>query len=208
MKISVKNGKADKIHIYIDDEYRMTVDGTFWYSEKWHNLKEIDEEELAALENAVNSRRAFLSGMNLLSRRAHGKKELINKLALKHSREAAESAVQKLEELGLIDDEKFAEALADELLRRKKYAPRRIETELIMKGIDRQIAKDAVNSLDKDDFNRIILLLNSKYKNYLSDEKGIRRAQNGLFRMGYSYSDIRKALKEVTERTDEEDYYE
>ncbi len=208
MKIGVKNGKADKIHIYIDDEYRMTVDGTFWYSEKWHNLEDIDEEELAALENAVNSRRAFLNGMNLLSRRAHGKKELINKLAQKHSREASEDAVQKLEELGLIDDEKFAEALADELLRRKKYAPRRIEAELIMKGIDRQIAEDTVNSLDKDDFNRIILLLNSKYKNYLSDEKGLRRAQNGLFRMGYSYSDIRKALKEVTERTDEEDYYE
>ncbi len=208
MKISVKNGKADKVHIYIDDEYRMTVDGTFWYSEKWHNLKDIDEEELAALENAVNSRRAFLNGMNLLSRRAHGKKELINKLAQKHSREAAEDAVQKLEELGLIDDEKFAEALADELLRRKKYAPRRIKAELIMKGIDRQIAEDAVISLDKDDFNRIILLLNSKYKNYLSDEKGLRRTQNGLFRMGYSYSDIRKALKEVTERTDEEDYYE
>ncbi len=208
MKINVKNGKAGKVHIYIDGEYRMTVDGTFWYSEKWHSMEEIDAEELAALENAVNSRRAFLSGMNLLSRRAHGKKELINKLASRHPREAAENAVQKLEELGLIDDEKFAEELADELLRRKKFAPKRIEAELVMKGIDRQIARDAVNSLDKDDFNRIILLLNSKYKNYLSDEKGIRRAQNGLLRMGYGCSDIKKAVKEVTRRADVEDYYE
>ena len=208
MKISVKSGNADKIHIYIDDEYRMTVDSTFWFSEKWHNLKQIDNQELASLESAVSSRRAFLSGMNLLSRRAHSRKELLTKLSLKFPKEAAVNAVEKLEELELIDDEKFAQLYAEELFERKKYGPKRIETELYLKGIDREIADEAVKSLDKDDFNRIILLLNSKFRNYLSDEKGIRRATNGLIRMGYGYSDIRKALAQVTSNINEDCDYE
>ena len=187
MELSVKTGRAQKIHIYIDGEYKMTVDSNFWYSEKWHNFNSIDEEELAELESSVNSRRAFLNGMSLLSRRAHSKKEIITKL------------LQKYEELRLIDDKAFAELYAQELYERKKYSPKRIEQELKQKGITSEIASETVKSLDKDDFNRIILLLNSKYRNKLSDEKNIKRTINGLMRMGYSYSDIKKALNEVAD---------
>ena len=54
MKLTYKPGKLHKIHIYVDDEYRLTVDDEYWFSEKWHNLKEIDDGELAALEEAVS----------------------------------------------------------------------------------------------------------------------------------------------------------
>lgn len=198
MKISIKNGKSDKIHIYIDDEYRMTVDSNFWFSEKWHKLKEINDEELTALSFAVDSRRAFLSGMNMLSRRAHGKKELIRKLSVKFSKDAAQAAVVRMEELQLIDDEKFAQLLCDELYEKKKYSPQRIKSELIAKGIDRETASNAVEKLDKNDIIRIILLLQTKYRNYLLDEKSKTRAINGLMRMGYGYYDIKKALSEIS----------
>ena len=207
MKLTVKPGKADKVHIYIDGEYRMACDGNFWYSEKWHKLNEIDDEELTELECAVSSRRAFLSGMNLLGRRAHSKKELIIKLTEKFDRQAAENAVAKLEELMLIDDVKFAEDYAEELYRRKHFAPRRIETELRGKGIDSETAREAVKKLDNDDFNRIILLLNSKYKTKLATEKGVKQTVSGLMRMGYGYGDIKKALDEVGSVSEgEEDY--
>lgn len=206
MKLSIKSGKAEKIHIYIDGEYRMTCDGNFWFSEKWHKLKEINDEELTELEGAVNSRRAFLSGMNLLGRRAHSKKELLIKLGQKFDRNAAENAVKKLEELMLIDDEKFAAQYAGELFERKHYAPKRIENELRLKGIDSETARNAVQSLDKDNNNRIIVLLNSKFKSKLSTEKGVRQAINGLMRMGYSYSDIKNALEEIDCDTEGEDF--
>ena len=58
MKLSVKQGKSNKIHIYVDEEYRATVDSDFWYSEKYRNYKEINEEELTELLNTVSFRRA------------------------------------------------------------------------------------------------------------------------------------------------------
>lgn len=206
MKLSVKPGKADKIHIYIDGEYRLTCDSNFWYSEKWHKISEINDEELALLESSVNSRRAFLKGSRLIDRRAHSKSEIITKLSKDFPKEAAQSAADRLEELKLIDDEQFARIYAEELSERKKYAPKRILLELRKKGIDSEIAKNAVNSLDKEDFNRIILLLNSKYQNKLSDEKSINRTKNALLRMGYSYTDIRKALEQVLEEDFGDDY--
>ena len=208
MKLSVKPSKAEKIHIYIDDEYRFTCDSNYWYSEKWHKLKEIDEQELIELENSVNSRRAFLKGVSLLNRRAHSKKELMLKLSQSFPSQAAKQAVERLEELLLIDDEKFAYNYAEELFRRKKLAPKRIEMELKAKGIDSETTRKAANSLDKDDFNRIILLLNSKYANKLSDEKAVNRTVNALIRMGYDYYDIKKAISCVKNNSDCEEYYE
>lgn len=200
MKLSVKAGKGNKVHIYIDDEYRYTVDGDYWYSEKWHKLKELDENELAALESAVSFRRAFNTGMNLLSYRSHGKKELVNKLvSKKHDRVAAEKAVERLEELKLINDADFAQMYAKHLSDKKGYSERRIMQELLLKGIDRQTAENAVLTLDKNACERIIELLKKKYYRYLDDEKGRKRVYNALLRLGYSYSDINSALRQFEE---------
>jgi regulatory protein len=200
MKLSVKNGNRGKVHIYIDDEYRYTVDGEYWYSEKWHKLKEIDEEELAALESAVSFRRAFNTGMNLLSYRSHGKKELINKLvAKKHDRASAEKAVERLEELKLINDLDYAQMLSRHLYERKGYSEKRIMQELLLKGIDRQTAEAALETLDKNPHSRIIELLEKKYGKYLTDEKGRKKTVNALLRLGYSYSEINSALREFEE---------
>ena len=175
MKLSVKPGKLDKIHIFLDEEYAMTVDNTFWFSSEWYNKTEIDSEELAALQTAVSSRRAF----------------------------NARAAVEKAKALYLLDDEAFAEQLAEELYERKHFAPRRIFSELLRRGVNREIAQNAVESLDKDDKNRIIVLLQGKYSASLQDEKGKRRAVNALLRMGYSYGDIKAALAEVNSETEE-----
>lgn len=205
MKLTVQPGRQNKIHIHIDGEYRLTVDAAFWYSERWHNMTEIDGEELAALEEAVGSRRAFNSALDLLSMRAHGKKELYRKLLRKHSPEAAAYAVEKAEEAGFLNDDDFAEHFAEELYTRKHYGARRIVTELTGRGIAREIAENAVKMLDKDDENRIIKLLQTKYRCAFADEKGRRRAVNGLLRMGYDYSAIRRALEEFQSETEEFD---
>lgn len=206
MKLSWKNGKSGKIHIFIDDEYTLTVDDTFWFSEKWDKVNEINGEELAELTRLVSSRRAFLSGVDMLSRRAHGSVELCRKLSRKYPKECAEAAVEKLTSLGLINDEDFAFMFAEELYMYKKYGVQRVKQELISRGIDRELAAAAAERLDKDDFNRIILLLQTKYKSNLCDEKGIIRTKNALLRLGYSYSDIRSAFAQINQDTEDSDY--
>jgi regulatory protein len=207
MKLIVKEGKANKIHIYVDDEYRATVDSDYWYSEKYRNYKEINEDELTELLDAVSFRRAYNKGLDLLSRRPHGTKELIKKLCEKgHEMEATEMACDRLLELGLLNDEEFARILANELYERKGYGIKRIKQELIFRGLDREIVENAIESLDIDTQTRIILVIKKKYLNKLDDEKGRKRAIDGLMRLGYSYSDIKTALNSISEFCEEENY--
>ena len=207
MKLSIKEGKGNKIHIYVDEEYRATVDSDYWYSEKYRNYKEINEEELTELFDAVSFRRAYNKGLDLLSRRPHGTKELIKKLCEKgHEKESAEKACDRLLELGLLNDEEFARLLASELYERKGYGIKRINQELIFRGIDREIAENAVESLDIDTQTRIILVIKKKYINKINDEKGRKRAIDGLMRLGYSYSDIKSALNSISDFCEEVNY--
>lgn len=207
MKLTVKEGKARKIHIYVDEEYRATVDSDYWYSEKYRKLKDINEEELTELLDAVSFRRAYNKGLDFLSRRPYGTKELIKKLCEKgHEKEASQKACERLLELGLLNDEEYARILSNDLFERKKYSVKRIKQELAYRGIPREIIENTVDGLDNDAENRIILVIKKKYLNKINDEKGRKRAIDGLMRLGFSYSDIKSALRQVSEFTEEEDY--
>lgn len=208
MKLSVKEGKANKIHIYVDDEYRATVDSDYWFSEKYRNYKEINEEELTELIDAVSFRRAYNKGLDFLSRRPFGTKELIKKLCEKgHEKESAQKACERLSELGLLNDTEYARILANDLLERKNYSIKRIKQELAFRGIDREIVENTVDSLDNDPQKSIILLVKKKYINKLNDEKGKKRTIDALMRLGYSYSDIKNALNTISE-FDGDDFYD
>lgn len=201
MKLNFKDGKANKIHIFIDEEYRLTVDRDFIAASPYHENMEIDEEELAELERAVSSRRAFNKAVDLLSRRDYAKGELLLKLRQKGFSEGSEEAVEKLEGYGYIDDRRFAEKYANELVRLKNFGKRRIVQELMKKGISRDIIDEVMNEIEFDS-ESLVSLIERKYARSLGDEKGVRRTVNALVRKGYSYSEIREALSEAMQEAE------
>ncbi len=205
MKISVNVGKQNKIHVICDGEYKFTVDAEYWFSSPYHAINNIDnEEELAAFFEAVGSRSAFIAGLRFLSYRDHSEKEIINKLVQKgHKYEYSVLAVEKLKEYHYIDDERFAENFARGLIERKGMSIRGIKNELFRKGISREIADIVCESLDNDPISVIIDLLNTKFKRYLSDEKGVRKTVAVLQRLGYRWSDINAALRRAEVETEE-----
>ena len=207
MKIKAERGKANKIHILCDGEYTYTVDADFWYSCPYCSVQSIDDEqELAEFNFSVGSRCAFNAGLRLLGYSDHSKKELTRRLVQKgHSKECAEAAADRLEELGYIDDERCAENLARTLSERKGMSAKRVACELIRKGIPREIADNAASGLDFDPILRIIELLNTKYSRSLSDEKGVKRTIASLQRLGYGWSDIKSALRQAELETEDFD---
>ncbi len=197
MKITFTVGKQNKIHISCDGEYRFTVDSDFWYGSPYCRISVIDDEqELTEFYDSVGSRCAFLAGLRILSYSDHSKKETVSKLIMKgHKREHAENAAERLEELGYISDERYAENLADKLVSQKGMSIRGIKNELVRKGISKEIAQNVCESLDFDPILRIIDLLNSKYSRSLSDEKGRKKTVAALMRLGYGWSDINSAFR-------------
>lgn len=198
MKVSLKNGKNNKVHILLDGEYKMTVDNGFYLLATLYDGKEITDEELLSLENEVNVRRAFNKATDLLSRRDHSEKELLFKLRQKGFSNGAEEAVEKLRGYGYVDDRRFAFSYASELKELKHFGKRRIEQELLKKGIERSVISEVISSLEFDE-NELASLIERKHSRNLDTEKGVQKTINALVRAGYGYGEIKAALASLNQ---------
>ena len=204
MKVTYKKGNKDKVHIMIDGEYKFTVDESYFVLlGLWQN-KEIDEEQLEDLSQLVNVRRAYNQAVSFLSRRNHYERELRMKLSQKGYSVGVDEAIEKLKEHGYIDDLLFAKSYINELVRLKGFAKNRIVLELKRKGVSNDIIDEALCEFEFSE-STITDIIRRKYMRYLSDEKGVKRTVNALLRMGYSYSEIKDALKSIAEQ---EEFFE
>ena len=210
MKITAKQGKGTKIHIHIDGEYLLTVDEDFWFSSGYISGDEIDDGDLAAFKEAAGSRLAFNSAMFSLDLRDHSERELRTKLSRKYDENSVNTAMEKLIDLGLVNDRRYAELLVRELYERKKYGRNRVKNELYRRGIDSEIINEVIeeyeNESEQDNIQTIVDIIRKKYYNKLIDEKSRQKVVAALVRLGYSFSDIRQAMSEFSSDEFYEEY--
>ena len=200
MEFSTEQGKNGKINIYTDGEFRFAVSAFTRYSFPFSDGDEITEEQLAEIKAASDRAKAYESALRHLTARAHGEKELYQKLRMKYGPEAARQAVDRCRQAGLTDDASFAADLAEELSSRKGYAPERIKAELIYRGIDKGIAENAAEALDIDRDSGIIKLLEKMKITDDSPDKDKARAVRRLLNAGYKIGEIRRHLSSETEQ--------
>ncbi|MBQ6935432.1 MAG: regulatory protein RecX [Clostridia bacterium] len=196
MIIKSKAGNGNKIHIYIDNEYVLTVYDDYWFHNGFKDGETITEEELASLKEEAGFRLAYEKGLDYLTRRSYSKKELYQKLKLKYGDSSSERAIEKLLYYGYLNDEEYARIYAKHLYETKKYDIKRISMELKLKGIEREIIENVLKTLDNEPITRIIEMLSTKFSNGFKDEKTKNRFIAKLQRMGYSYRDIKSAFSE------------
>ncbi len=191
--------------LYIDGEFAMKLDTEVLLSKRIDVGMDIDDETLKTLIESSDIKRAKDKAMWLISYRDHTKGELIKKVSKDTSFEAAKKAVERLEELGLVNDERFATRYATDLLNLRHMSKNGAKRKLLEKGIDKELAYDVVDNIECDTDSHIKAIIDKKYAKYLFDEKGKRRCVNGLMRLGYSYADIKSVLSQYTD-TDDYDY--
>ncbi len=190
-------GKRHRVYLYLDGEYAASIDEEVFYRAGYAQGDALPEEALAALQEETDNRYAYDRALQILSFRDHSCGELRQKLRLKGMPEAAaQYAVDRLCELELLDDTKYAFSLAEELSLRRNMGAKRILSELLQRGIDRDTANEAVDALESDERETIAQLLETKFQGKFEDEKGRNRTLAALARMGYAYGDIRAALEE------------
>lgn len=130
--------------------------------------------------------------LELLSLRQMSCKELETKLKQKGIDEnTAEFCVRWLEENRLIDDESYAAAVARHYTA-KGYGPGRIRSELSRRGISRELRDEAVEALPEDT-SKIDKFISSRLTDP-NDRDQVRKVSAALYRRGYSWEEIRKAL--------------
>ena len=184
--------------LFIDGEFAMALDTQTLLEQRIDVGRELDDEELHELIKLNNERRAKEKALWLISYRSHSKKELRDKIRRTCDAEAADKAVERMEELGLVNDEDFARRYAEQLLYGKRLSKRAAFYELRRKGIDQATAEEALAELDVDVHEQIRALIEKKYRN-INDEKIRRRAVAALQRLGYGWEDIKAVLEEYAD---------
>lgn len=162
----------------------------------------LTNEEFCELVDQSFYRRAKSRAIWYLSRGDLAEKELYKKLIKVFPEEASARAVAKIKELGYIDDERYALRLAENLLKVKRVGVREALAVMTSKGIDRDVAKYALEDTECDTVAVIKELILKKYKNRLGDKKETQKVVAALARRGYGFSDIRSALAEFDTETE------
>lgn len=194
MIISHNRGRGKKVHLLIDGEYMITADIDFWAEKYIKDGSEITEEQWNDLVNAINYKKAIDKCYDLLSRRDHSTKELRAKLLRTIDEKNAERAIERMTELGYLDDEKYAVALLHYLTETKKMSKSFVKQEMYKRGVPSDIISDLLYDYEFDNESAIIDLLLTKYRNKLLAENGREKVIAALMRKGFSYSDIKAAF--------------
>ena len=163
--------------------------------------RELDREELKELRAVSASALARNRAMELLSRRPMSEKELIDKLIRKgEDEETAADCARWLRENGFLDDESYAAAVARHYAA-KGYGPGRVRAELSRRGVDRQLWDGTIEAMpeNSEKMDRFIAARLTDPE----DREQVRKVSAALYRRGYSWEEIRSALRRFNAETEE-----
>lgn len=163
----------------------------------------LTREQFDSLEYSAKLWEAVKKGLDLLSYGDNTKSALILKLRSRgFDKYTAEDAAEYITELGYIDERGIMERAVEQLANAKLYGKSRIKNELYKKGICREIITEYLpDMLDSIDFEANLCKLVKRKCDFdrLFDCKYRESFYASMYRLGYSPSETRTAIKSVME---------
>ena len=195
--------KPDKKHLtklLLDEDSEILIDSGVLGESGITTGSDITEEELKKLKYESELRRAKSRALWYLDRMDYTEKALYEKLIKAgFGKRASAAVIARLCELGVIDDRRYAERLA-ERLKETNVSKREAMHKMLLKGLPYDLIKEIIDSDETDEEEKIKNLLEGKYARKLTEEKGTEKVYAALVRKGFSYSAVRTAMKNYTEQ--------
>ncbi len=161
---------------------------------------ELTEPVLAELRRAAGEMSAKMRAVRIVAASSVSKKDLEQRLIQKgEDPYQAKNAVAWMSEMDLLDDRKTAE----QIVRRcasKGYGIARAKQALYEKRIPKEYWQEALEDYP-DQGDRILDFLHSRL-GADCDRKALQKAVDALLRRGHSYSQIRRALQQLSVQTE------
>ncbi len=176
--------------------YRQTVEDFGLYSGM-----ELSAEQHRALCRSAEQMSARMRAVRIVSASGVSKRELESRLVQKgENPDDARQAVQWMEELHLLDDQKTAEQIVHSCIS-KGYGPARAKQVLFEKRIPKELW-DSVLADYPEQTEKIEAFLRARITDP-DDQREIKRAVDALLRRGHSYHVIREALNNLSVDSDD-----
>lgn len=197
-KIEPQKNKSDRVNVYVDHEFFCGLQ-TFVCVK--HGIKEgvnIEKEVLTQMLIESDYEQALNKAANLLNKMLKTQKQLVTYLKQKgYDDIIVNKVIEKLTEYGYINDENYVNMYISTY--KNKFGVKKLEFELINKGINQIIIKEALKALEYDP--EIIINIAKKYlKDKELDLKNMQKLTQHLAYKGFSYDQINQCINTLKQK--------
>ena len=193
----------DRVSVFVDGEFRMGVSVEIAHAAHLRVGDEVAEALLAEVERRDRGWQAREAALHLLAVRPRAAVELARRLRMKgYEPEVTDEVIERLRELGMIDDAAFAGTLVRDRVRLRPSGARRLQSELRAKGVDEEVAREAIRDTlegEGTDERELALRAAEKWRTRPGEERdrARRRLHGFLARRGFGGETIREVIDEV-----------
>lgn len=183
--------RPDRYSIYVDGKFAFGLSEAALLEGKLNSGQEFDETQYKELTKAAAADKAYGNALRYVTMRPRSTWEMQTYFRRKKIDEPiAESIIQKLENLRLLNDRSFAESWVTNRRLLKATSKRRLRQELMQKRVPERIIDEVLAEDETDERSVLGELVAKKRKKYPDDIKLMQY----LARQGFGYDDIKSAI--------------
>jgi regulatory protein len=198
----------DRIAVDLDGSFAFALPATLVADERIDVGEMLDGDRVSSLLAADEASRATEAALVFLGYRPRSEKEVRDRLRRGgYEQDAIEHAIARLHEWRYLDDADFARRWVENRTAHRPRGRRLLQQELRHKGIDGEIARDAIDDAELNETGAAEALARRRLPSYAGDEPAAirRRLSAYLARRGYGYDVIRVALDRALGEADDDE---
>lgn len=183
--------RPDRYSVYVDGKFAFGLSESALIQQRLASGQEIDAAQFAALKDAASTDKAYGNALRYVVMRPRSMWEMRTYLQRKKVDEpVADSIIERLQNLDLLSDEKFAEAWVANRRLLKSTSKRRLRQELQQKRVPSSIIDKVLAEDEADERSVLAEIVAKKQARYPDKNKFMQY----LARQGFSYDDIKSVL--------------
>jgi regulatory protein len=187
--------RGDRYSIFVEGKYAFSLSEAALLDSKLATGQELDKQKLKEYKQLSNDDKIYNQALRYVAMRPRSRWEIEFYLVRKKGASPAlsETILNKLSNIGLIDDTKLALAFVNDRRLLRPTSRRKLIMELRKKRVADEIIEEAVGSEHSNEQTALLDIIERKRKQskYQDDLKLMQY----LARQGFNYDDIKTALK-------------
>lgn len=205
-KLEQQKKNISRFNVYIDDQFFAGISSNTLAEFNLYKDKEVEEDILKEILHQELKHRFLDRAVGYLTRapkttfqlrrylkdlRYKKKGKWFDEDVKINFQEIYDEIINRLENMQLLDDEEYARMFVQSRIKNKPRGKFVLVSELMSKGVDREIAKNITDELIEDEYDILKKTFYKKYKSYKLDLSETKKLSY-LQRKGFSYDLIKK----------------
>jgi regulatory protein len=193
-KITQQAKRHDRYSIFVDEKYAFSLSESALLESGLASGQELTREQVTDYKQLSTDDKLYNRALNYVALRPRSIWEVEFYLKRKDSpAPLIEQITNKLQNLGLLDDKKFAEAFVHDRRLLRSASTRKLQLELRKKRVANDIIEQVLSEDETDEKSMLKSLIARKRQQTKYKTDNLKLMQY-LARQGFSYGDIKDAL--------------